>query len=128
MTGTCRTAGSSSVAGSRYVPVLYVVAMAIAALPFVKGAVIGYCWATGITRHGASAAVPARFDVPDSNRGTVVLAMGVHFLHAFQVGIIHPVTLEKLSLEAPLAEDLAEFMGGLHDADKPCVHNENGRN
>ena len=30
-----------------------VVAMAVAALPFVNGAVIGYCWATGITRHGA---------------------------------------------------------------------------
>jgi 23S rRNA pseudouridine955/2504/2580 synthase len=41
------------------------------------------------------------------------------FLHAFQAGIIHPVTLEKLSLEAPLAEDLAEFMSGLDDADKP---------
>ena len=30
-----------------------VVAMAVAALPFANGAVIGYCWATGITRHGA---------------------------------------------------------------------------
>jgi 23S rRNA pseudouridine955/2504/2580 synthase len=41
------------------------------------------------------------------------------FLHAFQAEITHPVTLEKLRLEAPLAEDLAEFMSGLDDADKP---------
>jgi 23S rRNA pseudouridine955/2504/2580 synthase len=40
------------------------------------------------------------------------------FLHAFQAEITHPVTLEKLRLEAPLAEDLAEFMSGLDDADK----------
>ncbi|SFN27679.1 23S rRNA pseudouridine955/2504/2580 synthase [Nitrosospira briensis] len=41
------------------------------------------------------------------------------FLHAFQAGIIHPATLEKLSVEAPLTEDLAGFMSGLDDTDKP---------
>jgi 23S rRNA pseudouridine955/2504/2580 synthase len=41
------------------------------------------------------------------------------FLHAFQVEVAHPVTLEKLHIEAPLAEDLVEFLRGLGNAAQP---------
>ncbi|SEP15832.1 23S rRNA pseudouridine955/2504/2580 synthase [Nitrosovibrio sp. Nv6] len=40
------------------------------------------------------------------------------FLHAFQVEVTHPVTGKKLHLEAPLPNDLSEFLLGLDAADK----------
>lgn len=41
------------------------------------------------------------------------------FLHAFQVEVTHPVTGGKLRLEAPLTKDLAEFLRGLDNPDRP---------
>ena len=38
------------------------------------------------------------------------------FLHAFSVSFLHPLTGEKLSLEAPLPKELDAFVRGLEKA------------
>ncbi|WP_074708010.1 RluA family pseudouridine synthase [Nitrosospira multiformis] len=48
-----------------------------------------------------------------------VPGLGRMFLHAWAVEFAHPVTHEKLRLEAPLPDDLQKFLDAMDSSDKP---------
>jgi 23S rRNA pseudouridine1911/1915/1917 synthase len=49
-------------------------------------------------------------EVADARLAAVLRAFPRQALHAWRVGVIHPVTRERLTLEAPIPRDLDELM------------------
>jgi 23S rRNA pseudouridine1911/1915/1917 synthase len=47
---------------------------------------------------------------------SAVLEMPRHALHAFRLGLPHPITGKRLELEAPLPRDITDFWSALHPA------------
>jgi 23S rRNA pseudouridine1911/1915/1917 synthase len=63
----------------------------------------------------------ARYGTPEKALGS-----GRFFLHAFQLGLTHPATGERLEFSSPLPEDLTAYLGSLVDAEDVGVEGEDG--
>ncbi len=51
--------------------------------------------------------------LPDSIRGSIMVQMGRHFLHAASLAIVHPVTGRRVRFESPLPQELEAVLAVL---------------